>query len=165
MWGGTLLTLLSLVTGFYLLFTDQDDAAKPWLALVPIGASAQTEGDVSRAEDQVERAKEATSAAYAKWKAAQDELEAALRRLSLWSEAVHRDTGPSAASLLDEVRGALADDLDAPRALRLVDRWAERVRRGHGDDPSAPDLVADMSDALLGVDLRAATVSRPDRGA
>ena len=55
------------------------------------------------------------------------------------------------------MRAALADDLDAPRALRLVDRWAERVRRGHGDDPSAPDLVADMSDALLGVDLRAAT--------
>ena len=67
--------------------------------------------------------------------------------------------------MLEEVRAALADDLDAPRALRVVDRWAERVRRGHGDDPSAPVLVADITDALLGVDLRAATVSRPDPGA
>ena len=34
------------------------------LAVVPIGASAQTEGDVDGAEDQVERAQDATSAAY-----------------------------------------------------------------------------------------------------
>jgi len=51
------------------------------LALVPIGASAQTEGDVGRAEDQVDRAQDATSAAYAKWQAAQDDLEAALLEL------------------------------------------------------------------------------------
>jgi len=51
------------------------------LAVVPIGASAQTEGDVDRAEDQVSRAQDETSAAYAKWKAAQDELEEALLEL------------------------------------------------------------------------------------
>jgi murein DD-endopeptidase MepM/ murein hydrolase activator NlpD len=51
------------------------------LAVVPIGASAQTERDVDRAEDQVERAESATSAAYTKWKAAQDELEEALLEL------------------------------------------------------------------------------------
>ena len=51
------------------------------LAVVPIGASAQTERDVDRAEDQVERAQDATSAAYTKWKAAQDELEEALLEL------------------------------------------------------------------------------------
>ena len=51
------------------------------LAVVPIGASAQTEGDVDRAEDQVDRAQDATSAAYAKWNAAQDELEEALLEL------------------------------------------------------------------------------------
>ena len=51
------------------------------LAVVPIGASAQTEGDVDRAEDQVERAQDATSAAYARWKASQDELEEALLEL------------------------------------------------------------------------------------
>lgn len=51
------------------------------LAVVPIGASAQTEGDVDRAEDQVERAQDATSAAYAKWRASQDELEEALLEL------------------------------------------------------------------------------------
>ncbi len=51
------------------------------LAVVPVGASAQTERDVERAQDQVERAGDATSAAYQKWKAAQDELEAALLEL------------------------------------------------------------------------------------
>ncbi len=51
------------------------------LAVVPIGASAQTEGDVDRAEGQVERAQDATSAAYGKWQAAQDELEQALLEL------------------------------------------------------------------------------------
>ena len=51
------------------------------LVVVPIGASAQTEGDVDRAEDQVDRAQDATSAAYGKWNAAQDELEEALLEL------------------------------------------------------------------------------------
>ncbi|MEN8112860.1 MAG: peptidoglycan DD-metalloendopeptidase family protein [Actinomycetota bacterium] len=51
------------------------------LAIVPLGASAQTEKDVERAEDKVERAQEDASRAYAKWEAAQDELEAALLEL------------------------------------------------------------------------------------
>jgi murein DD-endopeptidase MepM/ murein hydrolase activator NlpD len=52
-----------------------------FLAVVPIGASAQTEGDVDRAESQVERAQDETSAAYSRWNAAQDDLEQALLEL------------------------------------------------------------------------------------
>ena len=91
------------------------------------------------------------------------DLEAAVDRLSLWSEAVRRDTGPSAAPLLDEVRGALADDLDSPAALRAMDHWAQRAGRGHGDDPSAPALAADVATSLLGVTLGQDSGSRRRR--
>jgi L-cysteine:1D-myo-inositol 2-amino-2-deoxy-alpha-D-glucopyranoside ligase len=55
--------------------------------------------------------------------------------------------------VLDRVRARLADDLDTPAALHAVDRWAdEAVARG-GPSPSAPALVRDLVDALLGVAL------------
>ena len=45
-------------------------------------------------------------------------------------------TGPSADALVEEIREALADDLDAPAALAAVDRWAaapgHRGRHGRG---------------------------------
>jgi len=52
-------------------------------AIVPIAASAQTEGDVKRAEGQVDNAKGNTSAAYARWQQAQDDLEDALLELDV----------------------------------------------------------------------------------
>lgn len=53
------------------------------LAIVPIGASAQTEGDVDRAEGQLDRAEGNTSQAYARWQQAQDGLEAAILELDV----------------------------------------------------------------------------------
>jgi murein DD-endopeptidase MepM/ murein hydrolase activator NlpD len=53
------------------------------LAIVPVGASAQTEGDVDRAEGQVERAQGNTSQAYSRWQQAQDDLEAAILELDI----------------------------------------------------------------------------------
>ena len=81
------------------------------------------------------------------------DLQGALERLARWSEAVDRGSGPSAGPLLAEVRAALSDDLDSPTALRAVDHWAERARRGHGDDPSAPAQAGDIVMSLLGVSL------------
>lgn len=97
------------------------------------------------------------------WDWTDADLQAALDRLALWSQAVRRDTGPSAAPLLDEVRAALADDLDSPSALQAVDAWAERSRRGHGDDPSAPALAADLISSLLGVTMGQDSGSRRRR--
>jgi L-cysteine:1D-myo-inositol 2-amino-2-deoxy-alpha-D-glucopyranoside ligase len=95
-------------------------------------------------------------------------LAAAQHRLAAWRAAVHRaaaqpgspamDAGfvPSAESVLAQVRERLADDLDAPGALGVVDRWADAVGAAPelpaGSGPAAL-LVRDTVDALLGVAL------------
>ncbi|GAA6526816.1 cysteine--1-D-myo-inosityl 2-amino-2-deoxy-alpha-D-glucopyranoside ligase [Intrasporangium sp. DVR] len=81
------------------------------------------------------------------------DLTAAQQRLATWREAVSGNGGPGADATVEEVRSALADDLDSPRALAAVDRWAtESLTRG-GDDPGAPGVLARALDALLGVRL------------
>ncbi|MGI8538062.1 MAG: cysteine--1-D-myo-inosityl 2-amino-2-deoxy-alpha-D-glucopyranoside ligase [Mycobacteriales bacterium] len=70
-------------------------------------------------------------------------------RLAAWRVGVHRCNGPSGQGLVDAVRGALADDLDTPAALVAVDIWCASP----GTDPTAPALVQDTVDALLGVAL------------
>jgi L-cysteine:1D-myo-inositol 2-amino-2-deoxy-alpha-D-glucopyranoside ligase len=82
-----------------------------------------------------------------------DVLKVGLERLALWREAAAATAGPSGAELLSGVRRALSDDLDTPRALSLVDAWADAALAGTGDDPSAPALMASTVDALLGVRL------------
>ena len=83
-----------------------------------------------------------------------DDLARASARVRRWSQAVAAPAGPPAADVVAAVREALADDLDAPRALRALDRWVDAVHRRQGGDPTAPGLVADAADALLGLDLR-----------
>ena len=52
------------------------------------------------------------------------------------------------------MRERLADDLDAPGALAVVDGWAEDVLTGAVPPAdSGADLVRDAVDALLGVAL------------
>jgi L-cysteine:1D-myo-inositol 2-amino-2-deoxy-alpha-D-glucopyranoside ligase len=75
------------------------------------------------------------------------------QRLARWRAAVAALAGPDATMLLAGVRGRLADDLDTPAALALVDDWAEATLAGAGDDPAAPTLVRATVDALLGVRL------------
>jgi len=59
-----------------------------------------------------------------------------------------------AAAVLAAVRERMADDLDAPGALAVIDRWAEEII-GAPDLPPDPRaaamLVRDTADALLGV--------------
>jgi L-cysteine:1D-myo-inositol 2-amino-2-deoxy-alpha-D-glucopyranoside ligase len=78
-----------------------------------------------------------------------DLLTDAQERIGTWRAAVARDTGPDAAPLVAALRDRLADDLDTPGALAAVDDWAA----GGGDDATAPALVRDAVDALLGVAL------------
>ena len=63
---------------------------------------------------------------------------------------------PSAEAVLAGVRERIADDLDAPGALGVVDRWAAAVNGAAELPPgsgAAAELVRDTVDALLGVAL------------
>jgi len=79
-------------------------------------------------------------------------LDAAIARLEHWRSAVSGNGGPDVSDLLAGVRAALADDLDTPRALALVDAWADLSLAGTAVPvEGAPGVVARMVDALLGV--------------
>ncbi|MDX3075108.1 cysteine--1-D-myo-inosityl 2-amino-2-deoxy-alpha-D-glucopyranoside ligase [Streptomyces sp. NPDC088354] len=80
-------------------------------------------------------------------------LERAVERLGSWRAAVSRPDGPPADALVEEIREALADDLDAPAALAAVDRWAALQAAEGGTDTGAPGLVSRAVNALLGVAL------------
>jgi L-cysteine:1D-myo-inositol 2-amino-2-deoxy-alpha-D-glucopyranoside ligase len=96
-------------------------------------------------------------------------LSAAADRLARWRDAVQvavaadspaSPDGPERGqpergrAVLAAMRERLADDLDAPGALAVVDGWAEDVLAGAGPAPdSGADLVRDAVDALLGVVL------------
>lgn len=89
----------------------------------------------------------------ADWEWTDAVLAEAVARLERWRAAVSRPDGIAADDLVEEVREALSNDLDAPAALAAVDRWVERQLVSDGDDESAPGLVSRTVDALLGVAL------------
>jgi L-cysteine:1D-myo-inositol 2-amino-2-deoxy-alpha-D-glucopyranoside ligase len=68
-------------------------------------------------------------------------------RLERWRAAFARPAGASAGPVLEAVRSAIGDDLDAPAALAVVDRWSAE----NGGDADAPRAVAGLVEALLGV--------------
>src|SRR5215813_10014891 len=86
-------------------------------------------------------------------------LAAARDRLSRWRAALAAASSsptpssalvPSAESVLGAVRERLADDLDAPGALAVIDEWADAVLAAVAGSADA-GLVRDTVDALLGV--------------
>ena len=83
------------------------------------------------------------------WEWTHDQLAAARDRLARWRTAVARTTAAAATDVLAAVRTALADDLDTPTALGLIDTWTDT----DGDDPTAPGDVRTLTDALLGIAL------------
>jgi len=63
---------------------------------------------------------------------------------------------PAADSVLAALRGHVADDLDAPGALVVVDRWASAITDAAALPPgtaASAELVRDTVDALLGIAL------------
>jgi L-cysteine:1D-myo-inositol 2-amino-2-deoxy-alpha-D-glucopyranoside ligase len=87
------------------------------------------------------------------WEWTDADLAGAAERAGRWRAALSLAGGPDAGALLTDVRGRLADDLDAPGALALIDRWADAALAGAGSDPDAGALVSRLLDTLLGVDL------------
>jgi L-cysteine:1D-myo-inositol 2-amino-2-deoxy-alpha-D-glucopyranoside ligase len=82
-----------------------------------------------------------------------DLLKSGEQRLTRWRAAAAATSGPSGLAMLAAVRERLADDLDTPGALAVVDAWADAVLADVGGDADAPRLMASTVDALLGVRL------------
>jgi L-cysteine:1D-myo-inositol 2-amino-2-deoxy-alpha-D-glucopyranoside ligase len=86
-------------------------------------------------------------------------LAAAQARLARWRAAVTAASASpdtpgspgSGAGVLRAVRERLADDLDAPGALTVIDAWADAVLAA--PEPDGGSLVRDTVDALLGIAL------------
>ncbi|HRW17232.1 MAG TPA: cysteine--1-D-myo-inosityl 2-amino-2-deoxy-alpha-D-glucopyranoside ligase [Dermatophilaceae bacterium] len=87
------------------------------------------------------------------WEWTQSDLLTAQLRLARWRAGLSVNGAPEAGPVVAALRERVADDLDTPAALDLVDEWARAAISGHGDDPVAPGLVARAVDRLLGVRL------------
>ena len=87
------------------------------------------------------------------WMWEDGQLTEAQHRLATWRAALSGNGGPVADQTVDDLRAALADDLDSPRALEAVDRWASQSLSRGGEDPGAPGVLGRALDALLGIRL------------
>jgi L-cysteine:1D-myo-inositol 2-amino-2-deoxy-alpha-D-glucopyranoside ligase len=91
------------------------------------------------------------------WDWTAESLPAASRRLATWRAAVAAAAGVSEANasagppVLAALRDRLADDLDAPGAIAVVDEWAAAAASGACD--GSGDLIRRAVDALLGIAL------------
>ncbi len=82
------------------------------------------------------------------WEWGDDDLPRAERRLARWRSALSNTNTVQAEQLVSTVRAALAQDLDTPGVVKLLDDWADGWHRGDG---SGAQLVRDLLDARLGV--------------
>ena len=80
-----------------------------------------------------------------------DLLSAAVDRLRTWRAALSRPTGPGSQHAVAELARAVAEDLDTPQALSIVDDWAQEQHLRGGEDPSGPGLMSRAIDAFLGI--------------
>ena len=87
------------------------------------------------------------------WEWFDTDLSQARDRLARWRAAVAVSSAPDASGVLDGIRTALTNDLNAPAALRAVDEWAAAVNAGAAGSPVEPGLVARAVENLLGVAL------------
>lgn len=87
------------------------------------------------------------------WSYDDDVLAAAERRLDTWRQALSGNGGPPAEQTVEQIRAALANDLDSPRALDAVDTWANQALTDGGDEIGAPGVLGRALDALLGIRL------------
>jgi L-cysteine:1D-myo-inositol 2-amino-2-deoxy-alpha-D-glucopyranoside ligase len=87
------------------------------------------------------------------WTWTDADMTAGLGRLAQWRAAVGAPTAQPAEPVIESVRAALADDIDAPRALAAVDRWAAETTRVGGPAAGAGRQVRQAVNGLLGVVL------------
>ena len=82
------------------------------------------------------------------WEWHDEDIAVATKRLEAWRAALSNTNVPQAEQLVVTLRAALAQDLDTPRVVKLMDDWAEGWHRGDG---SGADIVREVVDARLGI--------------
>lgn len=87
------------------------------------------------------------------WEWTDQALWDAVDQADRWRLAFAREGGAPAADVVTEVLAALADDLDAPRAVAAVNDWAERTLGGEATSSEAPAQMRQLVDAALGLAL------------
>ncbi|MDO4718137.1 MAG: cysteine--1-D-myo-inosityl 2-amino-2-deoxy-alpha-D-glucopyranoside ligase [Propionibacteriaceae bacterium] len=85
------------------------------------------------------------------WEWHPSDLTAAEERLRLWRGIRNNPAALNADESIAELRRAMRTDLDAPKAIAIVDAWAAASLAIDGDDPEAIDAMFTAVDALLGV--------------
>lgn len=88
------------------------------------------------------------------WEYTESDLSLALERLATWRAALAQPSLPSSQDVIAGVRAAMAENLDAPAALALIDGWAAQALAP--DAPASGETSDDLRaviDALLGVEL------------
>ena len=81
----------------------------------------------------------------------QEVLDSARARHTTWSRAVACGAGADSTAVIAALRERLADDLDTPGALAVVDAWAAATLEGEKSDEGAGVAVATALNGLLGV--------------
>lgn len=91
------------------------------------------------------------------WEWQDQEVFDAVDTLQEWRKAVGLGNGAAARPVVEEVLAALADDLDAPRAVGAIQAWAAATLGTEGladtADPAAGAQIREVLDAALGLTL------------
>jgi L-cysteine:1D-myo-inositol 2-amino-2-deoxy-alpha-D-glucopyranoside ligase len=87
------------------------------------------------------------------WEWQQADLDAATASYERLRAAAELPAGAPTADLVSGVLTAMAEDLDAPHALRLLDEWVEATHAGDRSEEGAGAAVRRLVDATLGVAL------------
>ena len=89
------------------------------------------------------------------WEWTDDQLWTAVDEVERWRRALSLGAGAPAGPVVEEVLAALADDLDAPRAVAAVDGWVSATLGTDGladtSDPEAAVTMIALLDAALGL--------------
>ncbi|HRV68384.1 MAG TPA: cysteine--1-D-myo-inosityl 2-amino-2-deoxy-alpha-D-glucopyranoside ligase [Marmoricola sp.] len=86
------------------------------------------------------------------WEWLDSDASQAHERLRSWQAAINATSTADAGPVVVEVQRALAEDLDAPRALRAVDQWALSTIQG-GHSQSGQEQIRDLVASSLGLTL------------
>jgi len=87
------------------------------------------------------------------WEWTDDQLWTSVDTLDSWRTTLARGAGAPAGPVVDGVLAALANDLDSPTAVTLLDDWFAATEAGDDSDPTAAATINTLLDAALGLSL------------